>query len=1091
MNVKSEKKLNIGNFLKKKTQKIVAGVMALVFMLSLMPVYATEPAETTGSIRDTFITATGVASNMKVELYSTITGGYSDEMVATTMTDENGEFLFENITPGVYNVKFDETKYTITNEGDLAEYNELGGISVIVGAGKEQEMNKSPILERLLGNIKLTKYLTGTSSYIEGATYAIYAANDLETPLDEKTTDANGEILFENLPYDNYVIKETEAAEGYFINLQSTEVTLDADEESVTVYDDAICLVRLVKTDETGETPLQGATFDLYRVGTIDAKIGTYTTDENGEIEVELTEGTYYFIETEAPEGYELNEEKHEFTLDALKQQTIELKVQNEEIKYNIYIQKIDEDTQELIAGAVLRLSKVDGDTTTLIEEWTSTTAQKQFTDLEAGTYIIEEVKAPEDYVALEEPITIVLNETETPKYDQNHSSIRYVYSVTNKKEEQPKLEILKVNENGIALEGADLQFLDEDGNILATWTSGTTAETVEVEFGKTYTIHEVNAPDGYVERADQTITIDEELKELMENNAAAGGEEWDGIYRVTFVNSKEPTYNIEVSKVNQNGMFVNGATLQLLDENGDVIDEWVSGSEAHQINNLKEGTYTIKEIKVPDGHFAANDIKITVGEDAKDEDFYNQDTEKFEYEMIDEVTEIRISKVDITTQEELEGAEIQIIDEDGNIVEEWISTKDPRYIEGLNIDEEYTLKETVAPDGYEITSNAKFRINEDGSITYSGNKTTDEDGNTILLVEDTAKKPEDKTTSIRVSKVDITTQEELEGAEIQILDKNGSIIEKWISKKEPHYIDGLEIGKEYTLHETVAPDGYKLTSDTKFTINENGTVTYNGNKTTDKNGNIILLIEDQAETVDLTVTKVDGYTGDLLAGAKLQLIDSDGKVIEEWTSEKEDHIIEDITYGKYTIREKEAPEGYIKTDDIIYEVDESNHSVTVKNYYNRVIVYKYESGTKNYVEGAILHIEDEDGNEVETWTTKDDKHTITKLEAGTYTLYEDKAPKGYKKAKPIEFEVEDGKVTKVKMYDAKIKSTSKKYDDDSSTTVITTSNETGETQAVPTGDSNTIMLYVGIGVVAILIIAFIVFRRSKKNKPENIEKKE
>ena len=86
---------------------------------------------------------------------------------------------------------------------------------------------------------------------------------------------------------------------------------------------------------------------------------------------------------------------------------------------------------------------------------------------------------------------------------------------------------------------------------------------------------------------------------------------------------------------------------------------------------------------------------------------------------MVDDTTKVRISKRDITTGEELPGATLQIIDENGNVVEEWVSTNEPHMIEGkLIAGKEYTLKEIIAPEGYEITNEIKFTVNADGTVT-------------------------------------------------------------------------------------------------------------------------------------------------------------------------------------------------------------------------------------------------------------------------------------------------------------------------------------------------------------------------------------
>lgn len=171
-------------------------------------------------------------------------------------------------------------------------------------------------------------------------------------------------------------------------------------------------------------------------------------------------------------------------------------------------------------------------------------------------------------------------------------------------------------------------------------------------------------------------------------------------------------------------------------------------------------------------------------------------------------VTVVEISKVDVTTGEELAGAHLVVKDASGKVVDEWTSTNEVHVIKNLTPGK-YTLTETIAPDGYILSDETiTFTVKSDGSVTK-------------VKMENT---PKDKPVVV-ISKVDSTTGEELAGAHLELRDEKGNLIEAWVSTNESHVIEGLAPGK-YTLTEVIAPDGYELSKETvTFVVKEDGTV--------------------------------------------------------------------------------------------------------------------------------------------------------------------------------------------------------------------------------------------------------------------------
>ncbi|MDO5346419.1 MAG: Cna B-type domain-containing protein, partial [Lachnospiraceae bacterium] len=244
----------------------------------------------------------------------------------------------------------------------------------------------------------------------------------------------------------------------------------------------------------------------------------------------------------------------------------------------------------------------------------------------------------------------------------------------------------------------------------------------------------------------------------------------------------------------------------------------------------------------------AGEEIEYTITEDPVEGYLSEVDG----YDVTNTITSVSISKVDIATYVELSGAHIQILDAAGNVVEEWDSVEEAHEVTGLRTGVIYTLRETVAPDGYTITTDTTFALNEDGTINTESTTTATQDG--ILLVEDAR--------SIEVSKVDGVTGESLGGAHIQVLDAQGNVMDEWDSEAGAnHVVRNLRVNEAYTLRETSAPEGYEVTTDTTFTIDREGNVT--GTVAFDENG--VVLIEDQrtqSEDTSVTVVKTVSYNG-------------------------------------------------------------------------------------------------------------------------------------------------------------------------------------------------------------------------------------
>ena len=323
--------------------------------------------------------------------------------------------------------------------------------------------------------------------------------------------------------------------------------------------------------------------------------------------------------------------------------------------------------------------------------------------------------------------------------------------------------------------------------------------------------------------------------------------------------------------------------------------------------------------------------------------------------------------------------------DKNGKVIEKWVSTKEPHMIERLPAGE-YKLREELAPDGYVRAEDVTFTVKETGEIQK------------VFMKDDYTK--------VHVSKQDMTTSKEIPGAHLTLFDKDGKVIEKWVSGDKPHYISMLKPG-EYMLREELAPDGYLRAEDVKFTVEETGDIQK-------------VYMKDAYTKVQ--ISKTDMVTKEEIPGAKLYIFDKNGETVAKWTSGKEPHMIERLKPGTYTLREELAPDGYIRAEDVKFTVKETGEiqKVAMVDDYTKVQISKTDLVTKRELPGAKLKIFDKDGKTIESWTSGKEPHMIEKLKPGTYTLREVTAPNGYEVAEDVKFTVkETGEIQKVSMVDA------------------------------------------------------------------------
>ena len=409
-------------------------------------------------------------------------------------------------------------------------------------------------------------------------------------------------------------------------------------------------------------------------------------------------------------------------------------------------------------------------------------------------------------------------------------------------------------------------------------------------------------------------------------------------VYTETKAIENQPT-KTKISKQTITGeKELEGATLQIVDKDNKVVAEWVSTDKTYYIEGLAKGDYTLVETLAPNEYVISSNVNFSVDDSGK----------VHQVKMVDK--QVKFTKTDVTGEKEVEGAEITVTDKETNkVVDKWTSGKDKHYINGLEEGKTYVLSEVTAPSEYVKATDVEFTV--------------------------TKEKVDQKTTMIDKQLIVSKTNfggEEIQGASMQIIDKEGNVVDEWISTDETHYASGLVENETYTLHEDLAPLGYNIANDFEFTV------------TTDK--------ETQKETmVDnvVNVKKVDNE-GNLLEGATLQVVSTKTKnIVDKWCTGQ--HIF-DITKEMKASLEKDG-----KVENMY--IDEDDATVTYKLTANKdsddYTLMLIKEGEVNY------YNIDKDGNET--------SHMVRGLiEGEEYKLVEVKAPKKYVIAKSKTFTTED-----------------------------------------------------------------------------------
>ncbi|MCY7831284.1 LPXTG cell wall anchor domain-containing protein [Bacillus spizizenii] len=777
-----------------------------------------------------------------------------------------------------------------------------------------------------------------------------------------------------------------ETSSSIFVAISSGDGSGSGEKGSLTIF----------KTGEDNNA-LEGADFQLWSE---DAKqlLRTGTTDSGGKLTFgNIRYGSYVLKEIKAPDGYTIS---HAYAkgvsvkIDSNSSKTGALyKVVNQQNKVTLI--KQDEHNNPL-AGAVFKLEKKSNDGTyTLIRTdiKSDKNGKVEMNGLPAGYYRLTETQAPAGFIVNTKAIHFSI-----AKNEKNQVSDVNLGAMTNY---QGKVSLTKENAEGQKLEGAVFNIVDQDGNIVKEKLTSDKDGKVEAS-GLTpgrYAFVETKAPSGYV--------LNTKKKEFTISESAAGKPE--AADAGIAVNDKG---SVELTKEEADGQKLEGAVFRIIDKEGNTVQEGLTSDENGRVtaSGLAPGHYAFVETKAPSGYVLNTEkIEFAISDSAAGKPDPADAGIAINYKGSVELTK------ENTEGQKLEGAVFNIVDQEGNTVqEELTSDKDGKVKASGLAPGRYAFVETKAPSGYVLNTEKKE----------------------FTISESAAGKPEPAEAGIVVNylgSVQLTKEDQdgkgLAGAVFKITDTNGETVRDDLVSKEDGKIevDGLAPGS-YQFVEKQAPDGYLLSEKpVSFTIKaEYGGKPEQVKVTAVNTKNLVVL------------TKVDQHDKNkVLQGAEFNLTDANGKVLKSGltTDEKGQITVHGLKAGEYQFVETKAPKDYhLDQTPISFKItntDTKPVKITAENILapGDVKVTKVDQDDKTTVlEGAEFKLLDASGKPVKTdgygkelpelWKTdKKGQFTVKGLAPGSYQFIETKAPEGYKLDEtPIEFTIEKGQPKAVEL---------------------------------------------------------------------------
>ena len=932
---------------------------------------------------------------------------------STFYTDSNGEMKTpEKLPLGRYRIVeiegprgyFNDRQYNVVFELTSDRVYQVSGGSAdgmddyVITENYYNHETLGQIKIRKIGNV-LTGYENGQFVYesdnLANATYEIHAQGDIPTP------DNQGTLWY---------------ADGALVATVTTAEDGQVDE------------VRFSPT----RTP---ATYDFLKVSHDGTK---------GEVTITLPLGTYTVSEVQAPYGFVHTEHTYTVVLDWDNQyndlvlaKTIIDHTQDGDVVYDYSIINVGNASAEQIEKQILvfenarvlpvveegkvgvGLYKLDRDTCDLTDEAPYADGCKiRATLLNGGS---NRADIPADAKMVEGAVYEL--------YTAND-----IYSISGEllAAADTLLGTATTDENGLA-------YFDVDVPLRGEHYGSSDAHNWTTNSGRYY-LREVSVPDGYlieqsvipVEFTYENQFIAWQVVDCLHSDKQTTVE----IDKRAFISGSDDTFALP------------GATLTVTDWNGNVVDSWESGDTAHVIRGLhlshdfagnRDTTkiYTLTETRPADGYTTARSIQFRLEQAAGDNGYLQEaavwvlhESEDAAYQSGSIISPTAFSDDTVATiPAKLRAFWDKLLgknpDADGVVIANWYCVNSTLVVNFTDVTNDHAISKCLRESDFNGLTFDKVYLTgaaapaffadkqvadkpTDAEITYSASwillKDSDGFSQTVTML--------DAPTRVKISKADITTHEEIPGATLRVLDKNGNVVDEWVSENTPHYIEAVLVaGETYTLEETLVPDnsGYVPANAVQFTVEDDGEVQH-------------VFMQDDYTKVQ--ISKTDIATGKEISGAKLKITDADGKIVAEWVTDGAPHYMERIPMGTYTLTETMAPteQGYVRAESVTFEVGPTGdiQRVDMKDDFTKVEISKADMTDGLELPGAKLKITDASGNTIAEWETNGQPHRIERLKPGEYTLTETAAPARYLLSEEVHFTVrETGEIQKVTMYDA------------------------------------------------------------------------